>query len=797
MNKNLNIILLLLFGLILRLSLSFFGTLELDYYTFVGWSHRLSTEGFGNFYRGWSDYLPGYLYILWFLGKLNLTVLGELFYKLPAILADIATGFLIFKAVSVKKKKYALWACGLYLLNPAILANSTLWGQVDSFVALFSMLAIYLISVDKLTLSALALSFGTLIKPQTAFSAPIIFWLLREKKVSLNKWTMYVFWGAFVYFVAFIPFSDNNFIQFALERSLTSLAEYPYTSVNAFNFWALIGMWESDGSGLMSFRSAGFLLTIVFSLLTYWQVLAKKLDQSLKPYFMLAGVMLASFLFLTRIHERHMLPVFAPLAVLSVFSVPTLMVYIFLSAVYLLNLYYSYVWIENDFFQIISNDAIKVVSGGVVIASLYWLFAFHKKFKFVKARKLNLKWKGKRLKFDTLSSPISAKTALAIVLCFSLLSRVYMLHKPHDEYFDEVYHAFTARAMLNGDPKAWEWWNPNPEGYAYEWTHPPLAKLGMVLGMSVLGENAVGWRMPAALLGVGATYLIYLITKKLVEDEWAGIFAAAAFSLDGLGLAMSRIGMNDMYLVFFVLLSYYFFLKEKYSFSAIFLGCAAASKWSVMWFLPILVVSFLSLRRKFKPSLVFYFVLPPLIYLASYLPMFTSGHGWDIFVGVQKQMWWYHTRLDATHAYTSSWWSWPLLVRPIWLYTSGESQNMIGNIYAMGNPVIFWTGIVSMFYVSYLAFVTKSKKLGLIVFSYFAFFATWAASPRIMFLYHYFPSLAFMTMAIGIMLRKYVRASMFIFSLALVLFIYFYPHWTGISVPTWLNDSYYWFDSWR
>ena len=28
-------------------------------------------------------------------------------------------------------------------------------------------------------------------------------------------------------------------------------------------------------------------------------------------------------------------------------------------------------------------------------------------------------------------------------------------------------------------------------------------------------------------------------------------------------------------------------------------------------------------------------------------------------------------------------------------------------------------------------------------------------------------------------------------------FVYFYPHWTAVDVSSWLDDSYYWFNTWR
>jgi len=92
------ILFLILTALTLRIVLSFFGTLQLDFNTFLAWSNILVDEGFSKYYLGWSDYLPGYPYLLFLLGKINqLSILPQvLLYKLPAIMADLLTGFLIF-----------------------------------------------------------------------------------------------------------------------------------------------------------------------------------------------------------------------------------------------------------------------------------------------------------------------------------------------------------------------------------------------------------------------------------------------------------------------------------------------------------------------------------------------------------------------------------------------------------------------------------------------------------------------------------------------------------------------------
>jgi dolichyl-phosphate-mannose--protein O-mannosyl transferase len=352
--------------------------------------------------------------------------------------------------------------------------------------------------------------------------------------------------------------------------------------------------------------------------------------------------------------------------------------------------------------------------------------------------------------------------------------------------------------MMHTDAnKAWEWWNTPPEGFAYEWTHPPLAKLGMVAGMKIFGENSFGWRIPGALLGVISVFLVYLIAKELFKDDLVAVLSAAVFSLDGLVLVLNRIGMNDSYLLCFTLLSIYLFLRQKNFLSALSFGLAISSKWSAIWVIPILGIIWLRRKNKFELSNLWFLILPIPIYFLTYSQMFLTGHNLSVWWEMQKQMWWYHTGLKATHAYSSPWWSWPFLIRPIYLYTSSEVRGMVSRIYAFGNPLVFWFGLSSVVLSLFYSYSERIKNLGLVVFAYLIFFVPWALSPRIMFLYHYLPSIPFLAIATGYVLRRNPKLVFTYLLISLLIFIYFYPHWVGLKIPLWLDESYYWVSGWR
>src|SRR3989344_517034 len=815
-----HILLLILAAFTIRLILAPFGTLELDQNTFIAWGNMLVEGGFKNFYTSWSDYLPGYLYILWFLAKIGgfLPIPAEVLFKLPAVISDLAVGYLIYLIVTkIKNSKLGLIAAAVFLFNPAVISNSTLWGQVDSLTAFFSLLAIWF-ATKNIYLSSFFLAFGFLVKPQAAVAVPVIFFLMVKKKWGLKKVAVYVCLFLVVLFLVFLPFASGNLINFIYDRIIATLSQYPYNSINAFNFWALRGFWQNEGSGLTDTGFLGVLITCTIGLVSFVRLIKSKRLAS--QYYLAAILFVANFLFFSRIHERHLLPSLAFVSVVAVLDWKIMATYVVLSATYVLNTLYSYTWIVDDFKKIFSDDLIKIfILGNLVFFGGLLARSFKKKAAPLPSIRIPaiLKLKAKEIKFSDVTKKTTTKL-LVLILLLSAVSRIFYLDSPKKDYFDEVYHAFTARQMLEGNSFAWEWWNAHPEGFAYEWTHPPMAKLIMAAGMSLFGENQLGWRLPGALFGVIATLLVFLVTLSLFKNRSVALVASLVFALEGLPLTLSRIGMNDIYFLTFMLLSIYLYINDNHFVSSLSLGMAAASKWSTLYALPIFLVAHFVLKKKIKPSYLWFAVVPPLVYVLAYSPLFLSAKiqreyventaykshinektgvvPFDMFVDTQKQMWWYHTRLKATHPFTSPWWSWPVMSRPVWVYGGEVKNGIVSNIYIMGNPIVFWFGLASVAICGYYAFSERNKKLGLVVFSYVIFFAPWAASPRIMFLYHYLPSIPFMAIAIGYVLRRNQKYLIPMLALFILSFVYFYPRFSGLPVPVQLNESYRWFEGW-
>lgn len=404
-----------------------------------------------------------------------------------------------------------------------------------------------------------------------------------------------------------------------------------------------------------------------------------------------------------------------------------------------------------------------------------------------------------------------------LIILTAFILRIWNLGYPDNYYFDEVYHAFTAQAYADNDPRGYEWWNQAPEGLAYEWLHPPLAKLIQAFSIVLFGDTPFFWRLPSVVFGLGTGILLYFIGRDVFKSKTLGLLAMTFWSFDGLALTLSRITMNDIFLAFFVTLAFYLFMvKKELLLVGLVLGLAVSTKWPGLF--AIGFIGFLwfaqSLRnrsfiRELPVALGSFFIIPICIYILSYSQFFLQGHTIDQFKELHRQIWWYQTNLEADHPYGSTPFDWAFLRRPLYAFTEGKGTS-VANIYFLGNPVFHWGGLVAVIYgaVYLLQERTKSKlqKENLALFSvilgYAAMFLPWTISPRIMFVYHYVPALPFMFLALAWLMNQFWKdngkvVTIAFVGLGLVVFTFFYPHWVGIMVPGNIDKMYYWIPSWR
>jgi len=203
--------------------------------------------------------------------------------------------------------------------------------------------------------------------------------------------------------------------------------------------------------------------------------------------------------------------------------------------------------------------------------------------------------------------------------------------------------------------------------------------------------------------------------------------------------------------------------------------------------------------------IVFFILIPIIIYIASYIPYMLSGqgHGLGEVWSLQLHAYRYHSQLEATHTFSSPWYQWPIIYRPTWFYSgmdmpAGEASTIV----SMGNPAIWWVGIIAFFVSVYLSIKKKDKRM-VVVFTALLFqYAPWILVTRITWIYHFFSSVPFLILSI-VYVIKYImeeykaKYGIYVYlGVVLLLFVIFFPALSGMTVSTDYIKGLRWFKSW-
>lgn len=405
-------------------------------------------------------------------------------------------------------------------------------------------------------------------------------------------------------------------------------------------------------------------------------------------------------------------------------------------------------------------------------------------------------------------SPISA------ILTFALSFRLWRLDTPKGYIFDEIYYAKNAYSLISSGVEL------DQQGGSEFVVHPPFGKWLIGIGIKIFGNNEFGWRSSSALFGSASVLLIYLIAKRLFKSEFLALSAALLMAVDGLSLVMSRVALLDIFLMFFILLTFYFLLKENYWLSGVAIGLGLSTKWSAAFLIPVLLLLTIKIKEVNLSQILkrvgqFVF-LPMAIYFTSWIGWFISDKGWARNSGSNpiSSLWNYHleilnfhTNLVEKHSYSANPWSWLVLGRPTsFYYESGDScgaGECAQEILAMGTPLLWWSAIIAVaitigFYIN-----TSNRSAEIVLAGFAGTYLPWFIfQDRTMFYFYSIATLPFLILALiycfDLLLKygNYQRVIMLFIFVVAVNFIYFLPIYIGIEIPysQWLSRM--WLPSW-
>jgi len=159
---------------------------------------------------------------------------------------------------------------------------------------------------------------------------------------------------------------------------------------------------------------------------------------------------------------------------------------------------------------------------------------------------------------------------LAVTVVAAVL-RLWNLGLPHAVIFDETYYPKDALSLLrfgyervmvdkandillgsNGNWHTLGIFGSGPEFVV----HPPLGKWTIAVGEFLFGATPFGWRIAVCVLGIATVLMTARIARRLTRSDLVGTLAGGFLAIDGIHLVMSRTGLLDMVLTFWVLAAF-------------------------------------------------------------------------------------------------------------------------------------------------------------------------------------------------------------------------------------------------
>ena len=414
--------------------------------------------------------------------------------------------------------------------------------------------------------------------------------------------------------------------------------------------------------------------------------------------------------------------------------------------------------------------------------------------------------------------------------------------------FDEVYYAKDAHSLLLHGV---EMVNSTTASYV---VHPPVGKWLIALGIKIFGFHEFGWRVAAAVVGSLSVAVIFVTSKKLFDNYLLSSTAALFMAFDGLELVQSRTALLDIFLMFFLQLSFLALIYSQHWVAGVLLGLAAATKWTGLYYMIAFgaFMIYADYRRRQTESRIAesrfnydawsrdigyralqYVVIPVSIYIASWSGWFLTKTGWDrdwanlrkssfsfvpavfrSWIHYQAQVLDFHRHLTTPHPYSANPWGWLVMARPTaFLYQAPKNcgaPTCSQEILALGTPVLWWSAAVAVLVTFGYWIARREWQSGLLLLAVGAGYLPWFLfQRRTMFTFYAIAFEPFLILVLIYSLSKLLesartprslrvrQAGVVVLVLAVAVnFLYFLPLFIGTPIPYGVWHAHIWLPSW-
>ncbi|MEM7689925.1 MAG: phospholipid carrier-dependent glycosyltransferase [Pseudomonadota bacterium] len=416
---------------------------------------------------------------------------------------------------------------------------------------------------------------------------------------------------------------------------------------------------------------------------------------------------------------------------------------------------------------------------------------------------------------------------LIIPLVFAALAAV-RLTIPSTPYFDEVHYLPAAREFLKiGEFTGAQYLNQE---------HPLLGKELIALGITLFGDNPLGWRIMSLIAGTLALSASMRALWHTAHERYAtiafGVLLASGFAL----FVHARIAMLDIFMVAFLALAAWQFAaairepetgRRRLAATGVALGLAMASKWNAVPMAMAPGLTFFAARlaagrrrlifsRRGVPvpgislaeAFVWLGVVPLAVYAVTFAPGYWLGEPLrpsplvtEGLIGLHARILELQGQVLMPHTYQSTWPQWVTNTRGIW-YLYEFTDNAQRGVLLIGNPVTMWLGLPALVWCLIAGLYRMNWPRVAVAVGYGVALGFWLIAPKpVQFYYHYtIPSvflLAALAFALGDLRQseKYRWISTAVLLASVGMFAVFYPILTAAPLEgpmsfakwTWLN----------
>jgi dolichyl-phosphate-mannose-protein mannosyltransferase len=417
--------------------------------------------------------------------------------------------------------------------------------------------------------------------------------------------------------------------------------------------------------------------------------------------------------------------------------------------------------------------------------------------------------------------------ALLVGIAAQLLFTLH-IDQPSRILFDEVHYVPAAQALLNLEgPRNVE--------------HPLLGKELIAAGIALLGDNPFGWRVMPSLAGTATVLGVFAFLWLLMGSMRAALVGAALAMLNQTLFIQARTAMLDVFFGAFLVWALAVLtwamhgtpaqVRRRWIGGAVLLGLATAVKWSGIPYVALAALALLVIRLrdarlakkpraaalsgKDQPHWPGLATLPALlllggvsipVYLLTFLPAFFYAQSPLTLPGLFAQQWEMYglqTQVLKSHTYQSDWWSWPLMIRPIWYFYEWDMGAQRG-VLLIGNPLIMWGGLLAVLACYWAWLRDRAIKPLAMALLWTASLAIYVVIPKSLgFYYYYHVSGIFLCMALPVAFHHFDRGrnrgvEEWFTAASLLVFGYFYPILSAAPLATTDGFNHWmWFPSWR